>query len=123
MLPKQAILSVSRGGTEMIHITEKAAKQIEEISNAEGIGHYSVRVRVVGGGCAGFSYDMYFDDQVTDMDETFELDGAKVIVDPLSFQYLDEMVIDYVDGPMGAGFKFNNPNVKGSCGCGSSFSV
>ena len=107
----------------MIHITEKAAKKIEEISNEEGIGHYSVRVRVVGGGCAGFTNDMYFDDQVGEMDETFELDGVKVIVDPLSFQYLDEVVIDYVDGPISAGFKFNNPNVTGSCGCGSSFSV
>ena len=107
----------------MIHITEKAAKKIEEISNEEGIGHYCVRVRVVGGGCAGFTNDMYFDDQVGEMDETFELDGVKVIVDPLSFQYLDEVVIDYVDSQFGAGFKFNNPNVTGSCGCGSSFSV
>lgn len=107
----------------MIHITETAAKKIEEISNEEGIGHYSIRVRVVGGGCAGFTNDMYFDDQVGEMDEVFELDGVKVIVDPLSFQYLDEVVIDYVDGPISAGFKFNNPNTTGSCGCGSSFSV
>lgn len=107
----------------MIHITEKAAKKIEEISNEEGIGHYSVRVKVIGGGCAGFTYDMYYDDQVGEMDEVCELDGVKVVVDPLSFQYLDEVVIDYMDGPISAGFKFNNPNTTGSCGCGSSFSV
>ena len=107
----------------MIHLTEKAAKKIEEISNEEGIGYYSVRVRVVGGGCAGFTYDMYFDDQVGEMDEVFELDGVKVIADPLSFQYLDEVVIDYQEGPISAGFKFNNPNSTGSCGCGSSFSA
>jgi iron-sulfur cluster insertion protein len=107
----------------MIHITEAAAKKIEEISNEEGIGHYSVRVRVVGGGCAGFTNDMYFDDKVGEMDEVFELDGVKVITDPLSFQYLDETVIDYVEGPISAGFKFNNPNTTGSCGCGSSYSV
>lgn len=107
----------------MIHLTEKAAKKIEEISNAEGIGHYTIRVRVIGGGCAGFSYDMYYDDQVGEMDESFELDGVKVIVDPLSLQYLDDVVIDYLDGPISAGFKFNNPNVKGTCGCGSSFSA
>lgn len=107
----------------MIHITEKAAKKIEEISNEEGIGHYSVRVKVIGGGCAGFTYDMFFDDTVGEMDEVFELDGVKVITDPLSFQYLDEVVIDYLDGPISAGFKFNNPNTTGSCGCGSSFSV
>lgn len=107
----------------MIHITEKAANKVKEISEGDGLGHYSIRVRVVGGGCAGFTHDMYFDDQVTDMDETQELDGVTVIVDPLSFQYLDEVVIDYVDGPLGSGFKFLNPNVKGTCGCGSSFSV
>jgi len=106
----------------MIHLTEKAAKQIKEISDAEGIGHLTVRVKVVGGGCAGFSHDMYYDDQVTDMDETFDVDGVKIVVDPLSFQYLDEVTIDYVESPIGAGFKFLNPNVKGTCGCGSSVS-
>lgn len=107
----------------MIHITEKAAKMVEEISNSEGIGHYVIRVKVVGGGCAGFSYDMYFDDTIGEMDEVTELDGIKVVTDPMSFQYMDDIVIDFVEGPTGAGFKFNNPNVKGTCGCGSSFSV
>jgi iron-sulfur cluster insertion protein len=107
----------------MIHLTEKAAKKIEEISNSEGIGHYIIRVKVVGGGCAGFSYDLFFDDQEAPLDETSELDGVKIISDPLSFQYLDEMVIDYVEGPISSGFKFNNPNVKSTCGCGSSFST
>jgi iron-sulfur cluster insertion protein len=107
----------------MIHLTEKAAKKIEEIANSEGIGHYTIRVKVVGGGCAGFTNDMYFDDQVGEMDEITELDGVKIVADPLSFQYLDESVIDYIESPLGGGFKFNNPNVTGSCGCGSSFSV
>src|SRR5277367_474061 len=108
----------------MIHLTEKAAKMIEETSNSEGIGHYIIRVRVIGGGCAGFTNDMYFDDTITDMDEVSELDGIKVVCDPLSFQYLDSAVIDYVESPLGSGgFKFSNPNIKGSCGCGSSFSV
>jgi iron-sulfur cluster insertion protein len=106
----------------MIYLTEKAANQIKEISEAESLGHLTVRVKVVGGGCAGFTNDMYFDDQVSEMDEVCELDGVKVVCDPLSFQYLDETTIDYVDGPFGAGFKFLNPNVKGSCGCGSSVS-
>jgi len=106
----------------MIYLTEKAAKQIVEISNAEGIGHLTVRVKVIGGGCAGFTNDMFFDDQVSDMDETFELDGVKVVCDPLSFQYLDESTIDWVESPYGSGFKFLNPNVKGTCGCGSSVS-
>lgn len=104
----------------MIHLTEKAANKIVEISESEGIGHTTVRVKVLGGGCAGFTQDMTFDDQVSDMDEVIELDAVKVICDPLSFQYLDEVSIDWVDGPIGAGFKFINPNVTGSCGCGSS---
>ena len=107
----------------MIYVTEKAANKIKEIALGEGINHCNIRIKVIGGGCAGFSYDMYYEDNVSDLDETIESDGVKVVVDPLSWQYLDEVSIDYVEGPLGAGFKFNNPNVKGTCGCGSSFSV
>lgn len=110
----------------MITVTEKAALKIKEISDGEGIGHYTVRVRIVGGGCAGFSYDMYYEDKITDMDEVVEVSDyygtIKVVVDPLSFQYLEEVTIDYLDSQFGSGFKFINPAVKGSCGCGSSVS-
>lgn len=108
----------------MITITEKAAEKIKEIAASEGIGHYNVRVKVVGGGCAGFTYDMFYEENVTDMDETVthgEGDQQiKVVCDPLSFQYLEDVTIDYLDGPFGGGFKFINPAVTGSCGCGSS---
>lgn len=104
----------------MIYVTEKAALKIKEIADAEGLSSYTLRVKVAGGGCAGFTYDMFFEENATDMDEAIEMDGVKVIVDPLSWQYLDEVSIDYVEGAMGAGFKFNNPNVKSTCGCGSS---
>ncbi len=107
----------------MITVTEKAIKEIKNISDSEGIGHYAVRLRVIGGGCAGFTYDMYFEEQVNEMDETVEVDGVKVIVDPLSLQYLEDVEVDYTEGPFGRGFKFNNPSATGSCGCGSSFSV
>jgi iron-sulfur cluster insertion protein len=106
----------------MIYITEKAAEKIKEISDSEGIGYYSVRVKVQGGGCAGFTYDLFFDDKIVDMDEVAELDGVKVIIDPLSFQYMDEVTMDYIEGTISAGFKFLNPNVKGTCGCGNSYS-
>lgn len=110
----------------MIQITEKAALKIKELSESEGIGHYSVRARVIGGGCAGFTYDMFFDDQVSDMDETVEVidyyGTIKLVIDPLSFQYLEDTTIDWVDSLFGAGFKFLNPNVTGSCGCGNSVS-
>lgn len=110
----------------MIQITEKAAKKIVEISESEGIGHNTVRVKIVGGGCAGFTHDLYFDDQVSEIDEIAEFTDyygtVKLAIDPLSFQYLEDVTIDYVESPIGAGFKFHNPNVKSTCGCGSSVS-
>lgn len=107
----------------MISVTEQALAKIKEISEQEGIGHLTVRVKVIGGGCAGFSYDMFYDDQVSDLDDVSEHGDVKVVCDPLSQQYLDESEIDWQETPVGAGFKFNNPNVTGSCGCGNSFSV
>ncbi|MCS6857539.1 MAG: iron-sulfur cluster assembly accessory protein, partial [Sandaracinaceae bacterium] len=79
--------------------------------------------RVIGGGCAGFTYDLFFEDEVTEMDYVFESHGIPMYVDMMSYQYLEGAEIDYVEGLYGAGFKFNNPNVKSTCGCGSSFSV
>jgi iron-sulfur cluster insertion protein len=108
----------------MITITEKAAAKVKEIAESEdGLAGQGLRLRVIGGGCAGFSYDLYFEDAVGELDEEFESNGVKLYVDPLSFQYLEDTEIDYVEGIHGSGFKFNNPNVKGTCGCGSSFSA
>lgn len=107
----------------MISVTERAAEKVKEIASAEGLEGQGLRLRVIGGGCAGFTYDLYFEDQVGEMDEEYESRGVKLYVDPLSHQYLEETEIDYVEGVHGSGFKFNNPNVKGTCGCGSSFSV
>ena len=107
----------------MISITEKAAEKVQEIAAAEDLAGQGLRLRVIGGGCAGFSYDLYFEDKPTDLDETFEERGVKLYIDPLSYQYLEGTEIDYVEGLHGAGFKFNNPNSKGSCGCGSSYSA
>lgn len=107
----------------MISITELAAGKVKEIAEAEGLNDQGLRLRVIGGGCAGFQYDLYFEDSPTDMDESFQSNGVQLYVDPLSFQYLDGTEIDYVEGVHGSGFKFGNPNVSGSCGCGSSFSV
>ncbi|HEY4013695.1 MAG TPA: iron-sulfur cluster insertion protein ErpA [Polyangiaceae bacterium] len=107
----------------MITITEKAAIKVKEIAEAESLLGQGLRLRVVGGGCAGFSYDLYFEDKLGEMDEEFESNGVKLFVDPMSYQYLEGVEIDYVEGLHGAGFKFNNPNSKGSCGCGSSFSA
>lgn len=105
----------------MITLTEKANAKLREFAEAEGLD-LSIRVKVIGGGCAGFSYDMTFDEVVGEVDEVTDVDGVKIIIDPLSYQYLDGTTIDFLDGPFGAGFKFLNPNTTGSCGCGSSVS-
>ena len=115
--------SADSGEQPMVGLTEKAAEKVREIKTAEGIEEgFGLRMRVVGGGCSGFSYDLYFD-QLTEVDRTFESHGVKVIVDEMSLQYLAGTEVDYVEGLQGAGFKFGNPNVKSTCGCGSSFSV
>ena len=112
------------GGPEsMVLITPVAATKVNEIRDAEGIEtNMALRLRVVGGGCAGFSYDLYFD-EVSEVDRAFPIQGVQVVVDEMSLMYLVGTEIDYVEGLQGAGFKFNNPNVKSTCGCGSSFSV
>jgi iron-sulfur cluster insertion protein len=115
---------IDPGGPEsQVHITPVAATKVNEIRQAEAIEpHMALRLRVVGGGCAGFSYDLYFDEG-TEVDRAFEIQGVRVVVDEMSLMYLVGTEIDYVEGLQGAGFKFNNPNVKSTCGCGSSFSV
>ena len=111
------------GPESMVLITPTAAAKVNEIRDAEGIEpSMALRLRVVGGGCAGFSYDLYFDEPA-EVDRQFEVQGVKCIVDEMSLMYLVGTEIDYVEGLQGAGFKFNNPNVKSTCGCGSSFSV
>jgi iron-sulfur cluster insertion protein len=111
------------GPESMLRITPGAATKVNEIRDAEGIeSNMALRLRVVGGGCAGFSYDLYFDEPA-EVDRQFEVQGVKCVVDEMSLMYLVGTEIDYVEGLQGAGFKFQNPNVKSTCGCGSSFSV
>jgi iron-sulfur cluster insertion protein len=108
---------------ELVGLSEKAAEKVKEIRTEESIEEtYALRLKVQGGGCSGFSYDLYFD-QPQEGDRPFEVKGVKLICDEMSLMYLVGTEIDYVEGLHGAGFKFNNPNVKSTCGCGSSFSV
>ena len=107
----------------MVSLTDKAAEKVKEIAEAEGLLGQGLRLQVKGGGCSGFQYDLYFEEKPTDMDQVVDSHGISLFVDPLSFQYLEGTQIDYVEGLHGAGFKFENPQVKGTCGCGSSFSV
>ncbi len=110
-------------GAPTVGLTDGAAAKVKEIRVEEGIeDSYFLRLKVMGGGCSGFSYDLYFD-QAQAIDHHFDSNGVKLICDQMSLMYLMGTNIDYVEGLHGAGFKFNNPNVKSTCGCGSSFSV
>jgi iron-sulfur cluster assembly accessory protein len=107
-----------------IMLTKKAEDKVKEILAEQGEPYAGLRIQVVGGGCSGFSYRMGFDKSFNDQgDAIFEFDGLKVFVDKQSLLYMDGAEVDYIDGLHGSGFKFNNPNSTGSCGCGSSFSV
>lgn len=107
---------------QLLHLTSEAAEKVVEIRESEEIENdMSLRLRVVGGGCAGFSYDLYFDNK-SDLDCEYKLSGCDVIVDEMSLMYLVGTTVDFVESLAGAGFKFDNPGVKSTCGCGSSFS-
>src|SRR5262245_7170588 len=111
------------GDAPLVSLSDKAAEKVKEIRGEENIEEsYALRLKVQGGGCWGFSYDLYFD-QPQETDGPFQVKGVKLICDEMSVMYLMGTEIDYVEGLHGAGFKFNNPNVKSTCGCGSSFSV
>ncbi len=107
----------------MINLTPGATNKVKEIMTQQAPVPTGLRVAVVGGGCSGFSYHMAFENQINGTDNVYEFDGLKVLVDQMSEMYLDGIEIDYIETLEGAGFKFNNPNVKSTCGCGSSFSV
>jgi iron-sulfur cluster insertion protein len=107
----------------MISMTERAANEVRKIVSSDAtLEGQGLRVAVKGGGCAGFTHDLFFEEKPSDMDEVFESHGIKFYIDQLSAQYLEQTEIDYVEEAHAAGFKFINPNVKGSCGCGSSVS-
>ncbi len=102
-------------------LTAKAIEMVKQAIAQEGLEGHGIRVGVMGGGCAGFQYSMDFEKEPRPDDLTMEQDGVKLYVDPMSSMYLQGVTIDYVVGLQGAGFKFNNPNAKSTCGCGSSF--
>jgi iron-sulfur cluster insertion protein len=108
---------------ELVKLTARAAEKVKAIRAEENIETgLGLRLKVMGGGCSGFSYDLFFD-QSQDVDQTFESQGVRMLCDQMSLMYLVGTEIDYVESVQGSGFKFTNPNVKSTCGCGSSFSV
>ncbi len=105
-----------------ITLTERAARRINEIMTTEPAGSM-LRISVNGGGCSGFQYAFDVDRTRQNEDLLIERDGAAVLVDEVSIQYMDGSVIDFVDDLIGQSFKIENPHATASCGCGTSFSL
>lgn len=117
-------ISASEGGTPPVLLfTDAAAVKVGELIRGEDNPNLKLRVFVSGGGCSGFQYGFTFDENIEDGDTCVENQGVKLIVDPMSFQYLMGAEIDYREGLEGAQFVIRNPNAATTCGCGSSFNV
>jgi len=101
-------------------VTQRAVAKLKDLMVKEGMQDQGLRVRVMGGGCSGYQYELAFDTP-REGDKVIEQEGIRVVVDPKSFLFLAGTEIDYQDGLTGAGFAIKNPNAKGSCGCGQSF--
>ncbi|MEC7875193.1 MAG: iron-sulfur cluster insertion protein ErpA [Pseudomonadota bacterium] len=100
-----------------------AASKVKELIQDEGNDALMLRVFISGGGCSGFQYGFTFDEKIGEGDTVIENEGVKLLVDPMSFQYLSGAEIDYSEGMEGAQFVIRNPNATTTCGCGSSFSA
>ena len=109
----------------MINVTEAAADKITELLSEEQKTGAGLRVFVQGGGCSGFQYGLMIDEGEGEgsNDQVFEVNGVRLLVDPISLRYLKGAEVDFVDNNMGGGFTIKNPNAKSTCGCGSSFSA
>lgn len=108
---------------ELLIFTDAAADKVRKLIEEEEDDSLMLRVFISGGGCSGFQYGFTFEDSITDGDEIVEKGGVKLLVDPMSIQYLEGAEIDYSEGLEGAQFVIRNPNASTTCGCGSSFSV
>jgi iron-sulfur cluster insertion protein len=103
--------------------TDSAATKVRALIEEEGNTDLKLRVFISGGGCSGFQYGFTFDENINEDDAVIERGGVKLLVDPMSIQYLTGAEIDYTEGLDGAQFVIRNPNATTTCGCGSSFSV
>jgi iron-sulfur cluster assembly accessory protein len=109
--------------TTPVRLTDNAVNKVREIMATQDPLPAGLRIGVVGGGCSGVQYSMSFENQAGMMDKVYDFNGLKVFVDATSLMYLNGCVVDYVETLEAAGFKFDNPTVKSTCGCGSSFQV
>ncbi len=110
-------------GHAALKLTDAAIRQVKTILAREHMEDHGLRVAVVSGGCSGYSYGLDFEKEARPDDLVLTLDGLRVFLDPASAKHLSGTVVDYVSSLQESGFKFSNPNVKGTCGCGTSFSA
>jgi iron-sulfur cluster insertion protein len=107
----------------MLALTNTSIDRVRAMAEKEQLSNASIRIAVVGGGCSGFSYEIEFDDEERDGDQVVDTGSFRVYVDPMSYQYVQNTIVDYVESFNFTGFHFDNPNAKRTCGCGSSFGV
>ncbi len=106
-----------------IQFSERAANKVRALIDAEGDEDLRLRVFVTGGGCNGFSYGFTFDDDVQEDDAMIEKSGVAMVIDAMSYPYLEGSEVDYVEDLNGSQFTVTNPNAQSTCGCGNSFAV
>ena len=109
--------------TQVLAVTEKAATKAIELGSREGYDEPCLRVRVLAGGCSGFSYKLSFEQAPAADDHVVDAFGLRVLVDPKSAPIVAGSTLEFNDALLGGGFKVNNPQAKASCGCGTSFSL
>ena len=105
----------------MISLTGKAVQAVDRFITSADKPIAGLRIQVEGGGCSGFKYTMRLEDSPSESDQRIDCDGVTLIVDETSAPLLDGVTVDFVDSIQGSGFKFENPNASGTCGCGNSF--
>ncbi|MBF0255744.1 MAG: iron-sulfur cluster insertion protein ErpA [Gammaproteobacteria bacterium] len=103
--------------------TQAAARKVASLIEEEGNPELMLRIYIQGGGCSGFQYGFTFDESIGEGDTEVVTDGVKLLIDPMSMQYLMGAEVDFSEGLQGAQFVIRNPNASTTCGCGSSFSV
>jgi len=120
----ETVATIETRQTATLTLTERAADKVKALMAQEPAGEAEVlRVAIRGGGCGGFEYALGFDRSAAEADAEAEFHGVRVVVDPASAPYLEGATVDFVESLQESGFKIENPNASGSCGCGHSFQV
>jgi len=110
-------------GEVLLEFSDSAVRKLKSLQQEEGNPNLMLRVSVYGGGCSGFQYTFSLEEEVKPADKIVEKDGASLIIDQMSYQYLAGSEVDFTEGLEGAMFVVNNPNATSTCGCGASFSI